>query len=174
MDILDDYYEYLLDMMRFSLPEHRYFGVLLRDLFETPFEWVLPMDENREIDGFDLRREYLFDQGIDISNTWTDKVSVLEVLIALSRRIEIEIMGEPGNDHIERWFWIMLKNLGVLMRDNIYDHDFVMHKLDIWMGRNFNANGKGSIFPLRKAKTDQRDIDIWYQMQAYLNENYQI
>ena len=56
---------------------------------------------------------------------------VLEVLVALSRRIEIEIMGEPGNDHIEKWFWIMLSNLGVMVRDDRYDPKNIDKKLDI-------------------------------------------
>ena len=165
---MDDYYIWLKSLLKCSLPEHRRYNKLLEGLHRTPFRYSLDMDGNRLLDACSLRTDYTNDSGRDVSGP----VSCLEVLAALSRRIEVEIMGEPGNDHYDRWFWIMVKNLGILLDDDIYDERFVDHKLDIWLDRLFDKNGNGSIFPLKKVTSDQREVDIWYQMQAYLNENY--
>ena len=133
-DIILDYHEWICEMMRMDLPEHRDYYRLMQDLDRKEFIWSHPMDENRDVDALNMRKEYYFDNGYDISEVFEGPRSVLEVLAALSRRIEIEIMGEPGNDHIERWFWIMLDNLGLLdARDDCYDHYYVEQKLDIWL-----------------------------------------
>ena len=175
LEIAEDYHEWLCDMMCANLPEHRNYTELLYDLDEKEFIWSHPMDENRDADALALRKEYFFDNGYDLRDMVLSPRSCLEVLVAFSRRIEIEIMGEPGDDHIERWFWIMLDNLKLLeFDDDHYDHGFVIHKLDIWLTRKFTSSGKNGIFPLKKPTSDQRDIDIWYQMQAYLTENYPI
>ena len=168
---MDDYHVWLCDILRADLPEHRRYKRLLRDLDEKEFICVHPLDKNRLADGLELRYEYIDRYGVDISGP----VSCLEVLTALSRRIEIEIMGEPGNDRYERWFWIMIRNLELdEFTDDNYDQGFVDEKLEIWLQRRFKKNGKGSIFPTYKTDIDQRDIDIWYQMQGFLMENYPI
>lgn len=168
---MDDYHLYLCDLMRLDLPEHRHYHLLMEHLDEKPFKSVHPMDRNREIDGLDLRREYEEMTGTDISGP----ITCLEVLVALSRRIEIEIMGEPGDDHIEKWFWLMLRNLGLdVFEDDSYDHRSVDKILDIWLNRRFEKNGKGGIFPVKSGSFDSTKTDIWYQMQNYLLENYPI
>lgn len=173
-DIIEEYHDWLCEMMRCDLPEHRNYEHLLHYLGCKTYIWLHPMDENRDIDALNLRKEFYFDHGYNVSDVFDGPRSVLEVLVALSRRIEIEIMGEPGNDHIERWFWIMISNLGLdSMRNDMYDPYYVDHQLDIWLNRKYNSYGKGGIFPLKKLTSDQRVIDTWYQMQAYLNENYQ-
>jgi hypothetical protein len=172
-DLLEDYYDYLLDIIGFNQPEHRKYGRLLDDLFGIPFKYTLEMDQNRDMDGLYLRKEFLFDVGLDVNrDIWYDDRSVLEVLIAFSRRIETEITGEPGMDDYGRWFWKMLKNLDILYEDRRYDHGLVRHKLDIWMCRKFERSGSGGLFPLKKCQVDQREVEMWYQMQAYLNENW--
>lgn len=170
--LLEEYYYYLLDNIGANLPEHQNYTYLLEDLNDKEFIWRHPMDENRDIDGLYLRKEFLFDTNRDISLVWDDPRSVLEVLIAFSKRIETEITGEPGNDDIGRWFWVMLDNLGILLPDDHYDHGLVMYNLDIWLLRKFKSDGREGIFPLKKPNSDQRDVDMWYQMQSYLNENW--
>lgn len=171
--IIEEYYDYLLDIIDFRLPEHRKFGKLLEFLFSTKFIWIHPMDENRLNDGLYLRREFLFDFGLDVNrDLWDDPGNVLEVLTAFSKRVEIEITGEPGNDNLGRWFWEMLENLGVLYSDYEFDSRIVGQKVEKWLCRKFGENGKGGILPLRKTTRDQRDVEMWYQMQEYLNENW--
>ena len=131
------------------------------------------MDENRAIDAVSLRQEFLFDSGYSTKiDLWDDKSNVLEVLLAFSRRIEIEIMGTPGDDHLERWFWEMIGNLG-LLEAGIYDDKSKIDKiLEIWMDRKFSKQGKGNIFLTHKTDTDLREVEFWWQMQRYMSEFY--
>ena len=173
MALSDDYFEYLLYLMRADAPEHRRYSTLLSELYDISFIVKHPMDENRVEDALYMRREYLFDKGYDIRDDFMDReVSIFEVLAALSRRIEIEITGEPGEDKLDRWFWVMLENLGVLLEDDIYDRGLVRYKLDVWMLRQYDKHGKGGIFPVKKTGIDQRENDLWYQGQLYLAENW--
>lgn len=125
------------------------------------------MDENRAIDGLDLRKEY-FGRVFE-----TEKVSVLEVLLAFSRRIETEIMSyDPEKDKPYRWFWVMLCNLG-LLDDEICENEKKIDRiLEIWMSRKFSKRGKGNIFLTHKTDTDLRTVEFWWQMQRYMSEFY--
>lgn len=172
-DILNEYHNWMLDKMQANLPEHRNYDLLLKQLDSIPFIVIHPLDENRNIDGKILREEFLEEEGISHNHIWHDDSSVLEVLVALSMRIETEITGEPGNDHLDRWFWVMIHNLGLdYYRNNMYDPDKINEIIDIWLKRKYKSNGKNGVFPLQKTDIDQREIDIWYQMQLYLTENY--
>lgn len=173
MNIKTRYFHYICDLMLCDLPEHRNYEHLMSDMYDKEFTYVLDMDENRVYDALDLRREFLFDCGYDVTRDyWEEGVSVLEVLAALSKRIEIEVTGEPGDDHIERWFWEMLSNLDVLYPDDRYEHGIVEYKLDTWMLKRYDRDGTGSVFPLKNWRYDQREIDVWYQGQLYLSENW--
>ena len=168
---MDKYHEWLLEFVRADLPEHRRYKRVLKFLDEKPFSYILLMDKNREADGYELRCEFMEETGLGV----TGPVSCMEVLCALSRRIEMEIMGEPGNDHFEKWFWVMFKNLELdEYTDDTFDRYKVNEILDKWLQRRFKTNGKGSIFLTSKTDIDQREVDMWYQMQRYLNENYPI
>ncbi|SFU32976.1 hypothetical protein [Butyrivibrio sp. INlla21] len=162
-----NYFEYLCSMARLSSQRYRKYRGLLRHLYQVEFRYIHPMDENRVFDAIDLRREY-FDRG-DVGDT----ASVLEVLLAFSRRIETEIMSDdPDRDRIERWFWVMLENLG-LLEDGIYDSEEEINRiLDIWMDRKFTKKGHGNIFSTSKSDTDLRDVEFWWQMQRYMVEKY--
>lgn len=151
---------------------------LIKYLYMTEFKYVLPMDVNRCKDATAiLYLKYLNDMGIeyDVRTVYEREVSVLEVLIALSFRCERDIMGEPGSYEDDKWFWIMLENLGLFEYENDrFNEDDVNYILQKWMNREFNYDGNGSIFPLFRPKRDQREIEIWDQMSDFLNENYPI
>jgi hypothetical protein len=42
--------------------------------------------------------------------------------------------------------------------------------LDIFVERKYDPNGYGGLFPLRCPKHDQREIEIWYQFNEYLED----
>lgn len=158
-----------------DIDNHR--GNELFALFEylgtKPFIWSVDRDTNRAFDGVKLREIYQ-SQGNHLTVKWRDMpCTVLEMLVGLSIRIETDIMGEPGDDHPERWFQIMLQNLGIWSdKYYIFDYNWVDQIMDNWLQRRFKSNGEGSIFPLKKAKNDQRMVEIWNQMNNFLNENY--
>lgn len=143
---------------------------LLRLLFKKEFVWVIPNDDNRLEDGRDLRIEFLVDERIeDEDSDWMHMgCSMLEMLVALSRRLSFEAEGEP-----KEWFWHMMKNLNF---DKYADtHKIIDREVDdaldkvIW--RTYRRNGLGGLFPLKKSAEDQRNVEIWYQLSAYLLEN---
>ena len=149
------------------------FSELFEYLLNKDFEWLLERDQNRAFDGIKLRDIYM-KQGGSLNHKWSEKqCSVLEMLIGLSIRMETDITGEPDDDHPERWFWTMLKNLGIDdENDDNFDLNYVDRIIDIWLKRRFREDGFGSIFPLEHAENDQREIEIWNQMNNFLNENY--
>ena len=178
--IYEEYFDYLCDILRCDLPEHRHYSYLLHDLSDKEFVWSVDLDKNRYMDAIDLRRDFLFERYEDDEDIYEDlyrrySVNCLEVLTAFSRRIETDITGEPGNEEYEKWFWIMISNLGLDRYDDYhYNVKKVNEILDIWLTRRFNSNGKDGIFPIQNSAFDQREIDMWHQMNNYLVEKYPV
>jgi hypothetical protein len=168
----NEYFDWLVDQIG---GRHR-FGLLLSYLYDTEFVWThkAPTDANRAKDGQDLRSRYANETGDYISyKDSKHPCRVLEMMIALSTRIENDIMGEPGNDHPERWFWEMIKNLGLFhLSDSRFDEGTAARVLRKWMDRDISPKGAGGLFPLQHTSRDQRLIPIWDQMNEYLNEEY--
>lgn len=148
----------------------RTYWKLLQQLHHKEFIWLVPNDDNRVEDGRALRYEFLNEQqivGVDIH--WMELgCSMLEMLVALSDRLAFEAEGEPGD-----WFFHLLRNLEL---DGCNDRDILPEKeideiLDRVIWRNFRPDGSGGLFPLRRAAQDQRRVEIWYQMSAYILEH---
>jgi len=137
----------------------------------TPFEVILHRDENRGEDGKELRGEYENTFDISGEDLWIDaKASVLEVLLGLSRRLEFDTDIPTAN-----WFWKLLENLEVRhYNDGHYNEhveEEVFHRLQVFMTRSYAPTGYGGLFPLRMPQQDQRRVELWYQMQAYMLES---
>lgn len=154
------------------------FSKLMNCLFLTNFYWIddvgVSMDENRYKDGVELRGQFIDECGeYDINFLeYCQGVpcSVLEMMVALSLRME-GIMEEPdNNDHTGYWFWHMIENLGLDNMDNYhFDKDFVESKLNIFLDRKYAYDGQGGLFSVDNCKYDLRDVEIWYQMCWYLD-----
>lgn len=149
---------------------------LLHRLNETPFTYILPMDENRKEDGFSLRYRFGHEMHIDdavIANQLdvTD-CSVLEMMVALAIHCEEDIMDDPDyGDRTGQWFREMIGNLGLSgMDDRRYNEQYVDAHMDIFLNRRYEPDGRGGLFHLRHASEDLRNVQIWYQMNWYLNE----
>jgi hypothetical protein len=151
-------------------PSVTYWGIL-KQLYTKEFVWVVPNDDNRLEDGRDLRLEFLVEEKIvpDEDETWMRLgCSMLEMMVGLSRRLSFEAGGESS-----RWFWQLMKNLKL---DECTDDQTIVERevdnmLDRVIWRTYRRNGLGGLFPLKKSKDDQRGIEIWYQLCAYLLEN---
>jgi hypothetical protein len=140
-----------------------------------PFTWFVYNDDNRETDGKELRYEFIAEFDIDDSDQpWGEvPASVLEVLIGIARRCSFESYGTPAE-----WFWKLMENLGLSMyRDSVY-HDGLAEDvdrvLDQFLTRTYGKDGVGGLFPLRRTHPDQRRVELWYQMSAYLLENTEV
>lgn len=165
-----EYFKCLHDLVLTDSGDETY-DLLIRELYRKSFVAILDRDFNRVNDGLSLREKYMGDEADYIDGV----CSVLECLIALAKRID-DIMYNPDfGENFVRWFWEMIENLGL---DKFPDSNFSTRAVDTvidrFVERKYDADGLGGLFPLRypDPKIDQREVEIWYQMQAYLNENY--
>lgn len=140
---------------------------LAQHMYTTEFVWLVPNDDNRIEDGRDLRWEFIEDLGLeDIDPAWLHLgCSMLEMLIGLSRRLSFIADGQPRD-----WFWHLVTNLGISYSDRRYNEKNVEEALNAVVWRTYRRNGHGGLFPLKNARHDQRDEEIWHQLNAYLLE----
>jgi hypothetical protein len=147
--------------------EEREYSELFYQLHHKEFVWIVPNDDNRVQDGLDLRTEYL-NGGAPPQSFRTTGVSVLEVLIGLSRRLAFITGGDPY-----LWAWQLLENIGLhRMWDPMSKRkaELLEETLENLIWRKYDRDGVGGFFPLAWAEEDQTKIELWYQMAAYVNE----
>jgi hypothetical protein len=147
----------------------RTFWTLFRYLYKTEFLWIIPNDDNRMEDGRELRYEFLDDQRIrNVDPHWMGLgCSILEMLYALSRRLEFE-----DGTSARAWFWKLLENLELdKQSDSRFDLNYVEDIIVRLIWRNYEPNGRGGLFPLKHPHADQRNVEIWYQLNAYILEH---
>lgn len=142
---------------------------MMKALFTREFVWLIPNDDNRLEDGKDLRYEFVDDVALkDVALEWI-KVgcSMLELLIALSRRLAFEAEGERRD-----WFWQLIENLGLREYNDRkrFTEEEVYHILDKVIWRQYEPNGSGGLFPLKHTTRDQRQVELWYQLSEYVIE----
>lgn len=160
----NEYYRWLVKQIAIPVNNRKTYHDLFQRLHETEFLWFLSGDDNRVQDARDLRAEFLdgrhhlFQQGI----------SVLEVLIALSRHLAFLAGGSPAE-----WSWLLLENLTLNTASDPLEGrkaekvDEILERL-IW--RTYERDGQGGFFPLNSTLGDQTKVEIWFQMQSYINE----
>lgn len=151
---------------------------LLRHLHEIDFNYILEMDGNRAEDGMDLRYRFAYENNYPGSMvaTYLDDhpCSVLEMMVALSIRCEEHIMEDDEiGDRTGQWFWNMIVNLGLgQMTDEKYNQNTVDRVIDRFLNRDYDRNGKGGLFTVEEKGIDMRTVDIWYQMNFYLDSQF--
>lgn len=160
-----------VDIYRTSNPARSYW-LLLEEMYKTPFRPVLTRDVNRIEDGLRLRLDWArrYGEG-DNTDMWlTLEVSVLEVLVALAQHLSFKTGMTTGE-----WFWEVLDNLDLRsFSDAEYldgGGEQVTVILERFVSRRYSEEGLGGPFPLKHARSDQRGVEIWYQMNAYLSED---
>lgn len=156
----EEYIDWLFSFM----PSERNYSLLLEALYNKEFTYILAMDSNRADDGKSLRPYY------DPS-----PCSVLEMMIALSIRME-RIMEDPNyGDCTSTWLYLMIKNLGLSkMRDDKFNPDIVDRTLNRFLNRQYEFNGIGGLFSLpidiaERERVDFRTMDIWMQANWYMS-----
>lgn len=144
---------------------------LAQQLYEKEFIWFVSNDDNRNAEGIELRRVFLRETGTRYpSREWMNmSSSMLELLVSLSFRLSFLDDRPPSV-----WFWELIDNLDLTYADDdVYDPDTeadVEETLDVVIWRLYEADGQGGLFPLKHAFEDQTNIELWYQMSAYVNE----
>lgn len=162
---------------------------LCKVLYERDFVWSVSNDDNRCQDGMDLRERYLdVHKGAEtpdkIDQFLEEDCTVLEVLVGVAKRMDF-IMYDPQRGEVTpKWFNILLCNLKLdsftddYTRSDEFPRETVAeidHILDIWLNRKYDRYGNGSLFPIKgDCPRDMRRTEIWYQMMAFIEENYEI
>lgn len=158
---------------QYSENPRRSYRKFFEQLFSIEFVWFVPNDDNRAADGRALRLEFLEENDLNLHDKgWLDSAcSILEMLIAFSRRLAFEVEGDPGE-----WFWVMIDNLKLY---DLSDRDYRETKQEevaaafervVW--RTYEEDGEGGLFPLLDAQENQKRVELWYQASAYLLERY--
>lgn len=154
-------------------PRNRTYHMLFRQLHETIFVAIVPHDENRIADAKDMRYEFLRDYEEEQGDLeWMrSPCSMLELFIILARCLAFEM-----DEDVKPWFWHLIE---VLNLEQFNDRDYndqarevIQAALDRVIWRTYKSNGDGGLFPLRRPESDQRKVELWYQLNAYLLEQF--
>jgi hypothetical protein len=146
---------------------------LMRQFHKTIFVAIVSHDENRIADAQDLRYEFLAQhEGEQGDPDWTrSPCSMFELLVILSRALAFEM-----DDAADIWFWHLVEVLGLKKyNDHAYDErarEVVTRTLDRVIWRTYSPDGTGGLFPLHDPPRDQRQVELWYQLNAYLLEQF--
>lgn len=173
--IYNDYFKYLCDQVR--LGKRNGYEQLMLSLFETDFIFLLADDENRVIDGMEERERFMYSN----NNVKTvEKIflqedfpcSVMELMIGISKRMDNFIYSIDEGSKINKCFYTLLDNLNLSkFNDKNFDRISVDIILTNFVNRKYRPNGQGSLFPLKYPEKDMRNIPIYLQMTAFLNEH---
>lgn len=176
--IKKDYIQWILDRAyNWCLPYGKYYK-LIQYLHSREFIWDIPNDSNRAADGVDYRlrfadenREYTYRDVYLYLNE--EPCTVLEMMMALSTKCEEHIMGDPdAGDRSGYWFFQMIQNMHMdQLEDDIFDKNIAEEHVDVMLERKYYPNGNGGLFIIQSNPTiDMREIEIWFQLNRYLNE----
>lgn len=178
MDMRIEYFEWLCRQINGNR-EPYYF--LLRQLYRKEFYTLIKNDENRAEDGKELRELFGSERGIpDISEYVNGPCTMLEMIIALGNRMWLILEDSSEERSKSKWFWELVNHLDLLdfTDDNYLENGdsaiLIDEKLNTLLERRYSEDGYGGLFPLRFPETDQREVEIWYQMHAWLGENCSI
>lgn len=183
----DDYFDWLCGLVHVDGLDHNY-RILARTMDDIEFVPLIPNDENRAEQGKNLRILYLGEVLNDLDRY--DKTVVLEpcsffeMLVRLAMDMANILQDEDNfQELIPRCFWEMASNMGL---EDCSDEtigealtpsaivEFVKKRCENVVYRRYKRSGKDGLFPLKHSKKDQRAVEIWYQMNAYLIENYDL
>lgn len=149
----------------------RMYWRLVTYLYTREFTWFVPNDDNRVEDGRYIRYEFLDDLGLagQMGETWRGRsCSVLEMLMGVCERLAFDADRTP-----QHWFWELLNNLGLSgYTDRSFNERHVEEIVNCLIERRYQPDGRGGMFPLKNPEQDQREVEIWYQMNLYLQEQH--
>lgn len=172
----NEYYSWLCELINVEHGRTSYWN-LTQALYMKDFHWSVPNDDNRAFEGKNLREKFCDEIGIDyVVDRFPDDVSMLELIIGLAYRCERIMEDSEYGRPMAEWFWKLLENAGLYKFDDDHfdtmDDSEVDYILEVIIGRTYKRDGRGGLFPLKIEKKDQRKVELWYQMNAYLVENY--
>lgn len=175
--VIGDYFEWLYRIVAPpGSPTYMSYRKLLKYLHTVDFKVIVDRDQNRADDGKALRYHFAHDTAADrrdilaIEDQLEGPCSVFEMMVALAIKCENFMDNTDYGDRTGQWFWSMVLNLGLgSMTDRIFNIQFTDEKMDIFLNRRYEPNGRGGLFTVNEPYRDMRDVEIWHQMCWYLN-----
>ena len=176
-DWVEEYKEWLFEFIRIGDRCERY-SMLLNLLSCWEFKWSIDHDENRAEDGLMLRERFANEHGCS-DRFWVGRLSerctVLEMMIALSIRCEDIVFDPEEGWRTHCWFWEMISSLGLKdMSDMWFDRKKADGIIKKFLDRKYEIDGNGGLFTVHDYVIDMRKCEIWYQMQSWVMENFEI
>lgn len=167
-----EYFDWLCDKI-IQNSEQKSNEKLLKFLFKREYIWVISMDENRAGDGIWLRRQFSLEKNYTEKPLSGEPCNVLEMLVALSIRIEDDVMYDwEMGDRTGDWFWIMVRNMG-LLRSVLWDKC-----IEKFMHRTYKNGGLGCPFYMKNMDEKEfekfKNEEIWNQFLDYLSEKFEV
>ena len=169
----DPYFDWLC--RKVEIGANRPYNVMAKQLHKLAFRptRVVGTDHNRADDGLQLRVEYMTKYGPEGSSVNRGPCTMLEFLIGLARRMSFLMGDENQPSRTPYYFWRLIRNLSLLRADDGNPHTVFLTEDAVYriLDRAYDRDGTGGLFPLTNAREDQRRVEIWYQMQAWLAEH---
>lgn len=161
---------------RCGLAKYKKYHKIFECLHEMEYTYVLDRDKNRESDGLGLRKDFINDRHVKFYDEFINRrCSVMEMMVALAIRVDSHILCDPmsGEETPYKFFMEMIENLRLNQFSGSRFDDHGIHiYINKWLNRDFCKNGDGSPFPVIHDKRDQRELEIWDQVNSYINEKY--
>lgn len=138
-------------------------------MYSTEFIWFIANDDNRAEDGRALRYEFLQERQPgdtpEVREWFSLGCSFLEMLVGVARRLAFEAGDDP-----RMWFWQLLETLDLTQYNDAsrYRRGHIGETIDRVIWRTYEPDGRGGLFPLDYAQEDQTEVEIWYQLSAWL------
>lgn len=158
---------------------NRNYMELARALHNAEFRAMIPADQNRGMDGMQLRVNFMERHGAFGSSVNRGPCTMLEFLIGVAKHMSFLMYGNRSDHRTAYYFWVLIRNLRLdkLNDDNWYSLNgdfYVEDAVNRIVNRQYDRNGNGGLFPLKRSMQDQRRVEIWYQMHAWLGENSEL
>jgi hypothetical protein len=150
------------------------YHILFDIAWVTNYEHSVPNDYNRAEDGLALRRRFEYETSLRLPDLGPCRI--LEFLIALAIRLNETVYDYEDPNQTPKWFWQLIANLDLDIYIDEYNFAAIHAEIyDIFgclNARQYDSDGSnGGLFPLKDPMEDQRHVEVWYQMMAYLSEN---
>lgn len=172
-NVKDLYRDWLVKSAEYMLSNYGNYTKLLEYLYSRSFYWVIPNDENRANDGLSLRRRFVTEGGCtygDILRELNSQCTVLEMMLAACLRVEENLYDPDLGSRTGKWLYDMIYSMRLDREvDTEFDEAIACEAVDLMLSRRYSKDGLGGLFWVPNAQEDFREIEIWYQMQYYMN-----
>ena len=175
-DPADTYFCWLYDQVNETrnMESTQSYSTICDMMHRMKFRVIVKLDDNRVGDAADLRNTFNREAGVfsplEEADLLFADASIFEVLVALAMRADRIVSITQY-----KWFMIFIENLGLEKWNDNYclihstwPAQRILNKLN---NRTYRRDGHGGLFPLRNPAHDQREVEIWYQMGAWINQN---